>query len=99
MILQAVLFTQAGDVMPVMDKRLRKMRTNPRDWRIEDLQSVADRLGIEWLHDGGSHVIFRSPCGAHLSVPARRPIKSIYIIKFAALADSVLEMQDEHSQK
>ncbi len=26
------------------DKRLRKMRENPRDWRIEELQSVADSV-------------------------------------------------------
>jgi len=79
------------------DKRLRKMRQNPRDWRIEDIQSLADSLGIEWIHDGGSHVIFRSPLGEHLSIPARRPIKPIYITKFLALAASVQEANDERS--
>ncbi|MDR1242851.1 MAG: type II toxin-antitoxin system HicA family toxin [Deltaproteobacteria bacterium] len=81
------------------DKRLRKMRDNPRDWRIEELQSVAGSLGIEWMHDGSSHVIFRSPYGEHLSIPARRPIKPIYITKFVALADSVQEMNNERSQE
>jgi len=73
------------------DKRLQKMRQNPRDWRIEDIQNVADSLGIEWLHDGGSHVIFRSPYGRHLSIPAHRPVKPFYITKFLTLADSVKE--------
>ena len=54
------------------DKRLQKMRRNPRDWRIEEIRSVADSLGIEWQHDGGSHVIFRSPYGEHLSIPAHQ---------------------------
>ena len=81
------------------DKRLARMRRNPRDWRIEEIQSVADRLGIEWQHDGGSHVIFRSPYGEHLSIPARRPIKPIYIAKFLALADSIQEAEDERSEK
>jgi hypothetical protein len=81
------------------DKRLQKMRQNPRDWRIEDIQSVADSLGIEWLHDGGSHVIFRSPYGEHLSIPARRPIKPVYITKFLALAESVKEANDERSEE
>jgi hypothetical protein len=81
------------------DKRLLKMRENPRDWRIEEIQSVADALGIQWFHDGGSHVIFRSPYGEHLSIPARRPIKPIYITKFLALADSMKEAECEHSQK
>ena len=77
------------------DKQLQKMRQNPRDWRIEVIQNVADSLGIEWLHDGGSHVVFRSPYGEHLSIPATRPIKPIYIIKFLALADSIKEAGNE----
>ena len=81
------------------DKRWQKMRRNPRDWRIEDIQSLADSLGIEWLHDGGSHVIFRSPYGEHLSIPARRPIKPVYITKFLALAESVREANDECSEE
>jgi predicted RNA binding protein YcfA (HicA-like mRNA interferase family) len=81
------------------DKRLQKMRANPRDWRIEEIQSVADVLGIQWIHDGGSHVIFRSPYGEHLSVPAKRPIKPIYITKFLTLADSMKEEDGEHPPK
>lgn len=75
------------------------MRQNPSDWRIEDIQSVADSLGIEWLHDGGSHVIFRSPYGEHLSIPARRPIKPIYVTKFLVLAESVREANNDYSDK
>ena len=79
------------------DKRLQKMRQNPYDWRIGEIQSVANSLGIEWIHDGGSHVIFRSTLGEHLSIPARRPIKPIYIMKFLALAASVKVANDEYS--
>ncbi len=75
--------------MSQADKKLLKMRNNPRDWRIEDLQSLAASLNIECFHDGGSHVIFRSPYGEHLSVPARRPIKPIYISKFLTLIEDV----------
>ena len=73
------------------DKVLRKMRENPRDWRIEEIQHIAAVLNIEWFHDGGSHVVFRSPFGEHLSIPAHRPIKPIYISKFLALVDSLQE--------
>ena len=75
------------------------MRQNPHDWRIEDIQGLADSLGIEWLHDGGSHVIFRSPHGEHLSIPARRPIKPIYIAKFLDLAANVKEANNERSEE
>lgn len=77
--------------MTKLDKRWRKMRQNPRGWRIEELQSLADSLGIEWLHDGGSHVVFRSPYGKHLTIPAHRPVKPVYIIKFLALIENVKE--------
>ena len=71
------------------------MQQNPRDWRIEDIQTVATYLGIDWIHDGGSHVIFRSPYGEHLSIPAHRPIKPIYITKFLALVRSLQEFTNE----
>ena len=81
------------------DKRLQKMRQNPRDWRIDEIQSIADSLGIEWRHDGGSHIIFRSPYGEHLSIPAHRPIKPIYITKFLALVAHKQEADNERSEE
>src|SRR5450432_4945980 len=39
------------------------MRSNPRDWRIDDLKVIATRLGIEFRQKGTSHVTFRSPQG------------------------------------
>lgn len=83
--------------MAQVHKRLQKMRESPLDWRIEELQSIADKLGIDWLHDGGSHVIFRSQSGQHLSVPAKRPIKPIYIKKFLELIENTMEIDYECS--
>ena len=66
-------------------KLLEAMRHNPRDWRIEQLQTVARQHGIDWRHDGSSHCVFVRTDGRTLPVPARRPIKPIYIKKFVAL--------------
>jgi hypothetical protein len=71
--------------MSKQDKKLAQMANNPREWRIEDLQSVANAHEIEWVHDGGSHVVFRDKDGAHLTIPARMPIKPVYIKQFIAL--------------
>lgn len=68
-------------------KTLARMKANPFDWRIESLKSLADACGIEYRQPGGSHVIFRHPNGAMLSVPARRPVKPVYIGKFIRLIE------------
>lgn len=72
-------------------KTLQKMRENKMGWRIEQLQVVAGQNGVEWRrpHRGGSHVIF-SASGVReiVSVPAKRPIKPVYIEQFLALIDA-----------
>jgi len=68
-------------------KTLARMKANPLDWRIEDLKSVAEAYGAVHRQPGGSHVIFRHPNGAMLSVPARRPIKPVYVRKFVRLIE------------
>lgn len=72
------------------EKLLARMRDNPKgDWRIEDFKNVARALEVEWNHEGTSHVVFRSPDGAHVSVPAKRPIKPVYVKLFIALIHKV----------
>ena len=73
--------------MSKADKNLDKMRVNPTNWRIEELQAIARHHNIEWRHDGGSHCVFITPAGKTLPVPARKPIKTIYIKKFLLLLE------------
>lgn len=68
--------------MSKIEKILQQMQDNPLDWRIESLKSVANAYGIEWRQRGTSHVVFVRSDGRTLSVPARRPIKPIYVKKF-----------------
>ena len=79
------------------DKRLEKMRANLRDWHIEDLQIIADSLGIEYKSTGGSHVVFRCTQCCHVTVPAKRPIKPVYIKQFIALVERMKERQENES--
>jgi hypothetical protein len=68
-------------------KLLKGMRTNPLDWQLAQLQTVARQTGIDWRHDGTSHCVFVRADGKTLPVPARRPIKPIYVKKFLELVD------------
>ena len=71
-------------------KLLEKMRHNPRDWRIEELETIAKHYGINVRKSGGSHVVFDHPEWiALLSIPARRPIKPIYVKKLVSLIDTL----------
>ena len=73
--------------MNTATKLLIAMRRNPLDWALSQLQTVAKQHDIDWRHDGGSHCVFVRHDGKTLSVPARRPIKPIYIKKFVDLVD------------
>ncbi len=71
--------------MSKAEKLLERMRANPHDWRIDQLKTIADAFGIDYRQPGTSHVTFRHPSGAKLTVPAHRPIKPVYIKKFVFL--------------
>lgn len=72
-------------------KLLRQMRKSPTGWRIEELQTVAAECHLEWRRPGrgGSHVIF-SASGVReiVSIPAKRPIKPVYVKQLLALIDA-----------
>jgi hypothetical protein len=71
-------------------KTLEAMRAAPAGWRIEDLEAVARAFGINVRKSGGSHVYFTHPrLREGLSVPARRPIKPIYVRAFVPFVDRV----------
>lgn len=68
-------------------KLLDAMRRSPLDWQLTDLQVLARQHQLSWRHKGGSHCVFLRADGRTLPVPARRPIKPIYIRMFLALID------------
>lgn len=75
--------------MSKTDKILDKMRANPRDWRIEDLESVAKHHELTVRKPRGSHVIFQKQGVAfEVSVPAHKPIKPIYVRRLLDLIDA-----------
>ena len=76
--------------MPRADKTLDRMQANPRDWRMGSLEAVAAAHGVNIRKSGGSHVVFEHPGVAEaISVPARRPIKPVYVRRFVAFIEVV----------
>jgi predicted RNA binding protein YcfA (HicA-like mRNA interferase family) len=78
--------------MSTAAKTIESMRNNPRDWRIEQLQAVAWRMGMAVRHEGGSHYVFSHESVADvLTIPAHRPIKPVYVRQFVAMVDKLKE--------
>jgi predicted RNA binding protein YcfA (HicA-like mRNA interferase family) len=84
---EAPLLQNNWDLTPIYT-----MRQNPNDWAMAKLLTVAKQHGLEVRSTGGSHHVFSHPSAKDpLSVPAHRPIKAIYIKRFVALIDQILE--------
>ena len=81
--------------MTKSEKTLNKMKTNPKDSRIEQLETISHQYGVAVRKTGGSPVVFDHHDWIELlCVPAHRPIKPIYVKKFIALIES-LEVSNE----
>ncbi len=80
-----------SSVMSQKDKKLERMKNNPRDWRIEDLVPIANEFGLEFRKSKtGSHVtFFHSDFPDILTIPAKKPIKPIYVKEFTALIERI----------
>jgi hypothetical protein len=68
------------------------MRRNQKDWTIDDVLVVAEKLEVEARSRGGSHVVLsHKAVSFRVSIPAHRPIKPVYIKEFLSLIDAIKE--------
>jgi hypothetical protein len=79
------------------EKLLERMRANPRDWRIDDVQAVCAAFGVACTAPRkGSHYKVKHNSQAEvLTVPARRPIKPVYIVDLVRFIDAVIARGSE----
>ena len=82
-------------VVASVAKILGKMRNNPCDWRIEDLQAIARHFGIEYSQHRTSHCTFRHSMAGKLTVPARLPLKPVYVRQFVELIERLTRNEQE----
>lgn len=67
---------------------LEAMKRNPRDWRIDDVKTVAKLAGLKWRQPSGSHATFYSENGElRLTIPSHKPIDPVYITRFVRMLD------------
>lgn len=76
------------------DKLLAKMKNNPRgDWKIAHVETLANRYGfrISRPKGGGSHITLHHDSSKKLTIPARRPIKPVYIRQLVQIIENIEE--------
>ena len=76
-----------------MSDLLAGMRENPAaNWRIADIETVCNTFGVRCKppSGGGSHYKVSHPSQGYIvTIPFRRPIKSVYILKFVRYVEAV----------
>nr|WP_294525982.1 hypothetical protein [uncultured Rhodopila sp.] len=79
-----------------MSDLLDRMRRDPAgDWTIRDVEIVCRRYGIlcEPARGAGSHYkVAHKLLAEKLTVPCKRPIKSVYIRELVAFVDAVRDL-------
>lgn len=69
-------------------KLLEKVRNNQQNWRIEQLETIVQKFGVDIRKSGGSHVVFSHKKWVEiLCVPAHKPVKQVYVKKLLALLE------------
>ncbi|WP_120715835.1 type II toxin-antitoxin system HicA family toxin [Tsuneonella amylolytica] len=73
------------------EKLLERMRANPRDWQIDDVVAVCRAYGLACKSPKrGSHFKVEHPAiDGKLTIPARKPIKSVYILLLVEMIDKL----------
>ena len=76
------------------DKLLERMRANPRDWRIADIERLCAAHGIACTppRKGSHYKISHLGVPMILTIPAHRPIKPVYVRDLVRFVDSVREL-------
>jgi hypothetical protein len=69
------------------------MQNNPQDWTLQDLERLCVHFGVLIRTGKGSHVYLTFPSKATLSIPAKRPIKAVYVVQFLALLEPTNDPQ------
>lgn len=69
---------------------------NPKDWDINEIETVAKRYGINFRKGKGSHVVLDHPDWVELlTIPAHRPIKPVYVRKLIRLIEDIRQIEHE----
>lgn len=80
--------------MAKWEKRLARMRENPRGWRYEEVARILERHGfVRPSKSGGSHRLFKHPSGLRVSLvdAGKGHVKPVYVEEAVEAIDRLRE--------
>ena len=84
--------------MSKRQKRLERLRRNPKNVSLDNLRRVLEDYGFEHKHTVGSHHTFSYTVGGEtklFTVPFARPIKPVYVKRALKIVDQIIQEQGE----
>lgn len=79
-------------------KRLEKIRQNPKNVKFADLRQLLEDYGFELKRTKGSHHTFVGMVGEEkvsLVVPFKKPLNTIYVKKALSIIDQIEHVDDD----
>lgn len=75
------------------EKLLERMRANPRDWRIEDVERLCAAFGVSCTppRKGSHYKVKHASQEEILTIPAHRPVKQVYVVDLVRFIERVIE--------
>lgn len=87
--------------MTKRQKRLDRMRQNPKNVSFDELRIVLEDFGFEFVRSNGSHHSFNVVINGEprlFVVPYKHPIKAVYVREALDLIDKIQEEQAQDTE-
>lgn len=84
------------------EKRLQKLRQNPKNVSFDMLKRLLEDYGFEHVRTAGSHHTFVAVIEARnwrLTIPYHRPIKTPYIRQALLAIDEIIALREQENQE
>jgi predicted RNA binding protein YcfA (HicA-like mRNA interferase family) len=86
--------------MSKREKRLQRLRQNPKNVSFDELKQVLEDYGFEHVRTAGSHHTFIAQTAGYdwrLTIPFNRPIKQAYVMQALTAIDQIIRLTGEEA--
>jgi predicted RNA binding protein YcfA (HicA-like mRNA interferase family) len=91
-----IISTAGNSNVSKLDKKINRLRENPKNVSSRELKSILHSLGFELRGGKGSHECFKHPRvpEVKITVPKQTPLKKVYVIQALNVINKLMELED-----